>query len=64
MTDDELQQYWDARPFMAERIAEYFAWDWPPMAVVDMSGEPLEAVRWVYEKLRCSEGAILLGFYE
>ena len=52
MTDDELQQYWDARPASAERIEECFLLDLPPETIVSESGESLAAVRWLYQQFR------------
>lgn len=60
MTDDELQQYWDARPLMAERLEECFFFDWPPDAVARATGECFEAVCWIYERLREAEDGTVI----
>jgi len=59
MTDDEIQQYWDARPLMAERIEEIVFFGWCPEAVVRETGDHLEAVLWLYRQLRGSEDEAL-----
>jgi len=55
MTDDELEQYWDARPLMAERIEECFFFEWSPEAVVEATGADTEAVCWLYQRFRDAE---------
>jgi|HubBroStandDraft_6_1064221.scaffolds.fasta_scaffold977389_1 hypothetical protein len=59
MTDDELQQHWDARPRTAERIEVCFFFDWCPDAVVRATGEHLEAMLWLYWQFRDSEDEAL-----
>jgi hypothetical protein len=63
MSDDELQQYWDARPFMADCIAECFFFDWPPVSVAESTGDPLETVCWLYKQLRDAEDAVFSHSY-
>jgi hypothetical protein len=55
VTDDEFQQYWDARPGLVERIEECFFFEWAPEAVASATGDSLEAVLWLYQQFRMAE---------
>jgi len=55
MTDDELKQYWDARPYLEEQIHDFFYWEWSPSTVAEETGVPLEAVNWLYRKFPLEE---------